>query len=75
VSESPLRRAALYPALDDPDPRVVLAAAQHLTFRKDLDSEMIARLRVSLERVATSDDRMLKSKATTGLRRLADRTQ
>lgn len=70
VAESPLRRAALLPAIDDPDPRVVLAATQHLTFRKDLDPEMIGRLRAALQKIEKSSDRILKAKATSGLRRL-----
>jgi len=70
VSESPLRRVALLPAIDDADPRVVLAATQHLTFRKDLDADLIARMRTSLERIAASGDRAYRVKAQSQLRRL-----
>jgi hypothetical protein len=70
VAESPLRRIALLPAIEDPEPRVVLAATQHLTFRKDLDADLIARMRTALERIANSDDRTYRMKATNALRRL-----
>jgi hypothetical protein len=71
VSESPDLRTALVPAIEDPDPRVVLAATQHLTFRKDLEPDLVARIRVALQKIFDDGERPYAQKAGSALRRLA----
>ncbi len=71
VSENPALRTALVPAIEDTDPRVVLAATQHLTFRKDLEPDLVARIQVALQKIVDAGERAYAQKASSALRRLS----
>ena len=71
VADLPDLRTALVPAIEDADPRVVLAATQHLSFRKDLEPDLVARMRTALQKIVDEGKRAHAQKAGSALRRLA----